>query len=58
MTRDERVYYYQNLLILAAIPFIIVLLKEVDERYDFTPQEPRQCSVIHHNAPYHLRCTP
>jgi len=58
MTRDERVYYYQNLLILAAIPFIIVLLKEIDERYDFTLREPPKCSAIHHNAPYDRRCTP
>ena len=58
MTRDDLVYHYQNLLTLATIPFLVVLLNEVAERYDFPAPEPRECSVIHDNMPYEHRCTP
>jgi hypothetical protein len=53
MTRDQKIYYYQNLLLLSAIPFIAVLLNSIDLPL---PKE-RKCLVYHENAPtYDLRC--
>ena len=56
MTRDERVYHYQNLLILCTIPFIVVALHQISMRVDIKLPEPRECKVFHEHAPIHLKC--
>lgn len=56
MTRDERIYHYQNLLLLSVIPFIVVALDQISMRIDVELPEGRECKVFHENAPLHLKC--
>ena len=55
MTRDEKVYYYQNLVMLSFI-FIAVAMTHTWDFYEATENRWERCSVIHQNAPQHLKC--
>ena len=56
MTRNERVFHYQNLLLLGYIPFAVVGINMLLERYPLPEANPRKCDVIHENIDYHRRC--
>lgn len=56
MTRNQRVTYYENLLLLCAIPFIVVALNEISNRVSFELPKPQQCDIFHEQAPIHLKC--
>ena len=55
MTRDEKVYYYQNLVMLSFI-FIAVAMTHTWDFYEATENRWERCSVILQNAPQHLKC--
>jgi hypothetical protein len=55
MTRDERVYYYQSLLMVAAIPFALVLWQSFFQpKIDILSEQ--KCAVYHENGPIGKKC--
>lgn len=52
MSKDERNYYHQNLLLLACIPFVVVGCFEMSH-YEFELENQlSECKVVHHNLPH------
>ena len=57
MTRDERVHHYQNLLIVAAIPFAVAFwMNEIKPRFDEYVDIKQECAVYHENGPIGKKC--
>lgn len=49
MTRDQKIYYYQNLLMLGFIPIIVALIHTIDF---WETNERSKCVVVHANVPH------
>lgn len=56
MTRDERVWHYQNLLIVGYILLAMPLLSCFDLDWE-TENVYDKCKVIHESAPIEQRCS-